>query len=42
LTEGVSRMSTWARRIGPRRTQLFAGVEVLKNMPLSWRAELPS
>lgn len=40
LEEGVERMARWARGIGPRRSKLFGEVEILKNMPASWRNEL--
>ncbi len=42
LAEGIARTAAWARRIGPRKTAPFAGVEVLKNMPPSWRSALGS
>lgn len=38
LEEGVERMGRWARLAGARTTPAFAQVEVLKNMPPSWRA----
>jgi UDP-glucose 4-epimerase len=37
LEEGVGRMATWARRHGPRKTAPFAGIEVERNLPASWR-----
>jgi UDP-glucose 4-epimerase len=40
LAEGIARTAAWARRAGPRKTAPFAGVEVLKNMPPSWRSAL--
>ena len=40
LEEGVERMARWARGIGARRSKLFADVEILRNMPQSWRNEL--
>ena len=39
LEEGIARSVAWGRKMGPRRTSIFAGVEVTKNMPPSWRAE---
>jgi UDP-glucose 4-epimerase len=40
LEEGVERMARWAKGMGPRRSKLFGEVEILKNMPQSWRNEL--
>jgi UDP-glucose 4-epimerase len=40
LEIGIERMAEWAQAHGARRTRPFAGVEVLKNMPPSWRSEL--
>jgi UDP-glucose 4-epimerase len=40
LEEGISRMTRWARSVGARRSQLFGDIEIMKNMPPSWRAEL--
>ncbi len=37
LEEGVRRMCEWARRHGPRATKPFAGIEIEKNLPPSWR-----
>ena len=37
LEEGVRRMCEWARRHGPRATTPFAGIEIEKNLPPSWR-----
>jgi UDP-glucose 4-epimerase len=42
LQEGVQRMAKWAKATGARRSKLFEGVEVLKNMPPSWQQELAS
>lgn len=39
LEEGVRRMAAWAKAHGARKTSVFTEVEVLKNMPASWRAE---
>jgi UDP-glucose 4-epimerase len=38
LEEGIARMARWAKAKGPRATGLFAGIEVLKNLPPSWKA----
>jgi UDP-glucose 4-epimerase len=40
LEEGVQRMAWWARAVGAKKSKPFASVEVLKNMPRSWRTEL--
>lgn len=40
LEEGVARMAQWARRVGARQSNTFRGVEVLRNMPPSWKAAL--
>ena len=36
LEAGVNRMAIWAKKVGARQGQPFAGVEVRKNMPSSW------
>jgi UDP-glucose 4-epimerase len=40
LVEGIARMAAWAREKGPRATPPFSGIEVLKNLPPSWKADL--
>jgi UDP-glucose 4-epimerase len=40
LAEGVRRMAAWAREHGARRGQVFSAVEVLENMPSSWKKDL--
>jgi UDP-glucose 4-epimerase len=37
LRDGLSRMASWARAAGVRRGKAFEGVEVSRNMPLSWQ-----
>lgn len=37
LEEGVRRMAAWAKQHGPRTTAPFAGIEVERNLPPSWR-----
>jgi UDP-glucose 4-epimerase len=39
LDDGIERMASWAKRYGPRQSRVFAGVEISRNMPLTW-AEL--
>lgn len=39
LEEGIARMAAWARATGPRATRPFAGIEIHKNLPPSWRSE---
>lgn len=36
LQEGVARMAAWAREHGARESNVFEGIEILKNMPPSW------
>jgi len=38
LEQGVERMAEWAKVHGPRKTAPFAGIEVERNLPPSWRA----
>ena len=40
LEQGVVNMARWARSVGAKRSKLFGKVEILKNMPKSWREEL--
>jgi UDP-glucose 4-epimerase len=40
LAEGLARMAAWARSVGIQRGRPFAGVEVSRNMPESWRRML--
>jgi len=37
LEEGIQRMADWAKEHGPRETPPFAGIEVERNLPPSWR-----
>jgi UDP-glucose 4-epimerase len=37
LAAGIRRMCEWARQQGPRETPPFAGIEVERNLPPSWR-----
>lgn len=37
LAEGIGRMAAWARTVGARQSAPFSRVEVLRNMPPSWR-----
>ena len=36
LREGLARMAAWARRAGPRESQPFKHIEILKNLPKAW------
>jgi UDP-glucose 4-epimerase len=36
LREGIAKMAAWVREHGARESNVFEGVEVLKNMPRSW------
>lgn len=40
LEDGINRMAAWAKRQGPRRSQPFSGIEVMKKLPPSWAADL--
>ncbi|MDR4503044.1 MAG: NAD-dependent epimerase/dehydratase family protein [Nitrospirales bacterium] len=40
LEDGISRMASWAKEVGAKASKTFEGVEILKNMPKSWRNEL--
>jgi len=40
IEEGIPRMADWAKEIGPRRSPSFSGIEILQNLPPSWRDEL--
>ncbi len=42
LEKGIQRMALWAKEQGARITKPFAGIEVLKNLPLSWKAHVAS
>ena len=37
--QGIQRMAAWAKEHGARATKPFAGIEVHKNLPPSWRNE---
>ena len=38
LATGLRRMANWVRRVGARDTPKFAGIEIDKNMPPSWKS----
>ena len=40
LQEGIRRMAAWARERGPQPTPPFGEIEVLRNLPPSWRNQL--
>ena len=40
LSKGVETMAAWAQSVGAKRSKLFENVEIIKNMPKSWRDEL--
>jgi UDP-glucose 4-epimerase len=44
LSEGINRMAAWARTTGARQGRPFSGIEVSRNLPLSWArlSEKPS
>jgi UDP-glucose 4-epimerase len=37
LAEGLKRMADWVRSSGVRKSKPFEGIEILKNLPPSWR-----
>ena len=37
LEDGLGRMAAWARAAGPRASTRFEHIEVMKNLPPSWR-----
>ncbi len=37
LREGLERMAAWAKEHGPRQSTEFGNIEILKNLPPSWR-----
>lgn len=40
LETGVERMAQWARAVGAKRSKVFNDIEIRKNLPRSWQAEL--
>jgi UDP-glucose 4-epimerase len=38
LEEGIGRMAAWAKNAGARQGKPFEGIEIRKNLPLSWAA----
>ncbi len=36
LEEGVGKMASWAKSIGPKESKKFEGIEVEKNLPTAW------
>jgi len=39
LKEGITKMANWAKKEGAKKSQDFGNIEVLKNMPPSWRSD---
>ena len=39
LEDGIERMAEWARRVGSRRSPVFQGIEVERQLPKSWRLD---
>ncbi|MFI5202518.1 MAG: NAD-dependent epimerase/dehydratase family protein [Candidatus Kapaibacterium sp.] len=37
LAEGLRRMAEWVRKTGPRKSKPFEGIEIVKNLPPSWK-----
>lgn len=40
LQDGLARMAAWAKRVGPRRSKPFAGIEIPKNLPSVWTEDI--
>ena len=40
LTDGLQRMTNWVRKVGARESSEFKNIEVYRNMPPSWLAEV--
>lgn len=38
LEQGIGEMARWARSVGARTSQPFAGLEITRNLPPSWRS----
>lgn len=39
LEEGIQRMAEWARRVGARQSKQFENIEILRNLPPSWKVQ---
>jgi UDP-glucose 4-epimerase len=37
LTPGVAKMAAWAKQHGPKRSKKFGDIEIIKNLPPSWK-----
>lgn len=37
LSDGIGRMATWAKAVGPRSSTEFSDIELTKNLPESWK-----
>lgn len=37
LKHGLARMAEWAKAVGPRKPTVFENIEILRNLPPSWR-----
>jgi UDP-glucose 4-epimerase len=40
LSEGIGKMAAWVKEVGSRKTMPFAGIEIEKNLPPSWREQV--
>ena len=38
LEEGLGRMATWVKKVGPRQSKGFVGIEIERELPMAWRA----
>jgi UDP-glucose 4-epimerase len=37
IKDGIHRMAAWAKQVGSRQSKKFGNIEILKNLPPSWR-----
>lgn len=42
LDEGIGKMAAWVKEVGSRKTMPFTGIEIVKNLPPSWREQVLS
>ena len=37
LSEGIARMTKWAKRVGARQSQEFSNIEITEKLPDGWQ-----
>jgi len=42
LNEGLARMATWVRKVGPRESTSFSNIELTVGIPPSWQSKISS